>query len=151
MKSEQQIYRNEVIERLSEQGLNQAQIAEAVGLTQGRVSQLLKMIRLQGSVPPPNYKGASCKLTEEQMEQLASLLDQGAETAGYQGNIWTGKRVSRLIKEHFGVAYHFKHMPKLLRRMGYSLQKPQKVDSRKDPEAVAKWRREGLPAIKKST
>ena len=151
MKSNQQELRNEIIKNLKEQGVSQFQIAKAVNLSPGRVCQILKLIKaLDGEILKPTYKGAQMKLTDSQIEQLKNLLDQGAEANDFEGGIWTGKRVSALIKEHFKVSYHPNHIPKLLRALGYSLQKPKTEDFRKDPAEVEKWKKERLPAIKKS-
>lgn len=151
MKSDQQTLRNKIIKNLDAQGLSQIKIAEAVNLSPGRVSQILKSIRSsKGEIPSPNYQGAHVKLTGVQIESLKDLLDQGAAAQGFEGDIWTGKRVSALIKEHFQVSYHPHHIPKLLRRLDYSIQMPKTEDFRKDPAEVEKWRKERLPAIKKS-
>jgi len=152
MEGNQQELRNEIINNLKEQGLTQSQIAKAVNLSPGRVSQILKLIKAAGGeIPRPTYKGAQMKLTDSQIEQLETLLDQGAEANGFEGDIWTGKRVSTLIKVHYKVSYHPNHIPKLLRSLGYSLQKPKTEDFRKDPSEVEKWKKERLPAIKKSS
>ncbi len=151
MKGNQQELRNGIIENLNKQEVPQFQIAKAVNLSPGRVSQILKFIKESGGqIPSPTYKGARMKLTDSQIEQLEDDLAQGAEANGFEGEIWTGKRISALIKEHFKVSYHPNHMPKLLRAMGYSLQKPRTEDFRKDPAEVEKWKKERLPAIKKS-
>ena len=70
---------------LHEQGWKQKDIAAALGVTEGAVSQWLNKANEQGAEalqhqPAP---GATPKLTKEQRAQLPALLSQGAEAFGY--------------------------------------------------------------------
>src|ERR687892_1869421 len=93
---------------LHQEGWKQQEIAEALGITQGAVSQWLKCAR-EGGVeglrhqPPP---GATPRLSSAQRDQLLELLSQGAESFGFQGDVWTQPRVAALIRDRFGVSYH---------------------------------------------
>lgn len=150
MKLEQQQTRNEIIVNMSKQGYPQSAIANAVGLRQSRISQLLNAYRESpDSFFDNRYQGKPPKLDADQAAKLEELLKAGAESYGFQGDVWTGARVQMAIKETFGVSYHVHHVPKLLESMGFTLQKPRLVDSRQSPEKVEGWRRETLPAIKK--
>ena len=78
-------------------------IAEALGVSQGAVSQWLKRAREGGvealySQPPP---GPTSRLTTEQLAQLPHLLARGAEAFGFIGEVWTVKRVAAVIREEF--------------------------------------------------
>jgi transposase len=64
--------------------------------------------------------------------------------------VWTGKRIAQVIRARFGIAYHFKSIPPLLRGWGWSWQKPQKKASERNDAAVAHWVRYKWPRIKKS-
>jgi transposase len=92
---------------LSQQGWKQKDIATALGVTEGAVSQWLSKARKQGPESlrrhPP--AGAQPRLTAEQRAQLPALLDQGAEAFGFRGQVWTTARVAQLIKAQFGVQY----------------------------------------------
>jgi transposase len=63
--------------------------------------------------------------------------------------VWTGALVGEWIREHFGVAYHPHHIPRMLHQLGFSVQRPRKRLARADAEAQALWLRRTLPAIKK--
>jgi transposase len=72
---------------LKERGWKQTQIAEALGVTEGAVSQWMKRAREEGAEglkhnPPP---GAPSRLSEDQRAKLAELLAQGAEAHGFRG------------------------------------------------------------------
>ena len=136
---------------LAQAGWKQATIAAALGVTQGAVSQWLKRARAGGADalrahPPP---GPTPKLSAPQCTQLVALLTQGATAHGWHGNVWTTKRVAALIATHFGVHYHPAHVSRLLRRLGWSVQKPIVRATQRDADAVERWRTERWPAIKK--
>ena len=88
---------------LHRKGWKQRDIAEALGVTQGAVSQWLKRGR-EGGVeglrhqPPP---GATPQLSSTQREQLLELLAQGAQALGFPGDVWTQPRVATLIRDRF--------------------------------------------------
>ena len=145
--------RNRYIVRLRfEEGWTEQAIADFVGLTQGRISQLLHQYEVEGdsALGVKSPPGATPKLTPSQCEELTLLLDQGAEAHGFTGDVWTCPRVARLISDRFGVTYSKRGAGNLLHRLGYSLQKPQRVDRRQDPEKVRVWRAEKIDALKKS-
>lgn len=147
MKAEIQLYRNKLLRSLSKLGVSQSILAEASELSQGRISQILE--NEQAELSEGNYQGAPCKLSAEQQSKLKEYLDQGAESHGFEGKIWTADRVRLLIQEEFCISYHKHHIPRLLKRLDYSLQMPKKEDYRRDPEAVANWKTVKIKEIKK--
>lgn len=150
MKLEQQKARNEIIINMSKQGYSQHAIAKAVGLDQSRISQLLNAYREDPDTFFDNhYQGKPPKISAEQKSRLEELLINGAEAYGFQGDVWTAARIKMVIKETFNIDYHERHIPKLLKKMDFTLQKPRLVDSRQSPEKVNEWREEKAPAIKK--
>lgn len=130
----------------------QQEIAEVLGVSEGAVSQWLKIGREQGEegLRGKVAKGPICRLSAEQEAQLPALLDQGAEAHGFRGNVWTTERVAAMIQKQFGVKYHPAHMSRLLKRLGYSLQKPVEKASQRKEEAIAAWKETHWPELKKS-
>ena len=107
---------------LSQQGWKQKDIAVALGVSKGAVSQWLKRGRTQGVEalrrhPAP---GKERKLSAEQLAQLPEVLARGAEAFGYRGQVWTTKRVAEVIKRVFGVSYHPAHCSRILRAIKHS-------------------------------
>src|SRR5919199_1129143 len=101
---------------LKERGWRQRDIAAALGVTEGAVSQWISRGR-QGGItglrhrPPP---GPSSRLTAEQLAELPILLARGAEAFGFPGQVWTARRVTEIIRREFGVQYHINHVGNLL-------------------------------------
>ena len=129
----------------------QQQIAQALGVTQGAVSQWLKRATLHGvqalrDHPAP---GPMPLLGIDQRAQLLGLLAQGAEAFGFRGAVWTCRRVARLIKEQFGISYHPAHVSRLLAQLDWTPQKPIVRATQRDEQAIAAWYSMRWPALKK--
>lgn len=137
---------------LHEKGWKQQAIAEALGISQGRVSQILQVAQEQGIAGLRRRKasGAPPRLKPEQRKELLEMLKQGAEAFDYSGELWTSKRVADLIERQFSVRYHEHHIPKVLRACGWSPQKPEVKASQRDEGAIQAWVAERWPALKKS-
>lgn len=137
---------------LHQQSWKQKDIAAALGVSPGAVSQWLKRGRAGGVAqlrhqPPP---GAQPRLSPEQLTELRTLLAQGAEAFGFIGEVWTSKRVAAVIKRFLGVTYHRAHVSRLLRRLGFSVQKPIVRAAQRDEAVIAAWWDERWPALKKT-
>src|SRR5262245_56989929 len=111
---------------LHQQGWKQRAIAQALGVTQGAVSQWIARGKAGGIEAVRNRKapGAPRRLTGQQREQLPGLLERGAQAFGFRGAIWTRARIAAVIKREFGVSYHRDHIGRLLSEVGWSVQKP---------------------------
>lgn len=136
---------------LKEKGWKNARIAEALGVTQGAVSQWFSRYQKDGREallyhPPP---GAPSKLSENQLAQLPSLLLAGAERYGFTGQVWTSARVAWLIKFKFNVTFHRAHVCRILKKIGWSVQKPVEKATQRDEEAIEEWRTQRWPSLKK--
>jgi transposase len=85
--------------KLKEEGWQQKDIAGALGVSEGAVSQWLKRGRAVGvealKAHPP--KGMTPRLTAEQKAQIPTLLAKGSEAYGFRGGVWTARRVAEVI------------------------------------------------------
>ena len=136
---------------LKERGWKQKQIADALGVTEGAVSQWMQRAREQGveglrHKPPP---GATPRLSEEQRAKVPELLAQGAQAHGFRGEVWTCARIAELISREFGVLYHPAHVSRLVRKLGLSLQKPVRRANQRDEKAIERWKEQRWPSLKK--
>ncbi len=134
---------------LHEQGWTGARIAEALGVTGGAVSQWLKRAREGGrealrTQPPP---GPTPRLTEEQRMALPKVLARGAEAHGFVGDVWTTTRVAVIIRREYGVRYHPAHVSRLLRAIGWSVQRPIRRASQRKQAAIEEWQQERRAAL----
>ena len=136
---------------LKKRGWKQAQIADALGVSEGAVSQWMKRAREEGveglrHKPPP---GATPRLSEQERAKLPELLERGAEAHGFRGEVWTCERVAIVIRREFGVSYHPAHVSRLIKALRQSLQKPQRRAEQRDEEAIERWKEQRWPSLKK--
>src|SRR5262249_9617498 len=61
------------------------------------------------------------KLDVAYFERLVRLIEAGPLAAGFKAATWTSRMVTELIRSEFGVTYHWKHVPQLLRHLGFSV------------------------------
>jgi transposase len=94
--------------------------------------------------------GRPCRLSAAQQEQLKGVLLRGAEAAGYRTELWTLKRIGEVIRKQVGVRYSPVGVWALLRHgLGWSWQKPERRALERDEAAIAQWKREEWPRLKK--
>jgi transposase len=134
---------------LGARGLERAGHRTGLGRHARRREPVLKRARAGGPdalrhrLPP----GATPKLTAEQRAQLPTLLAHGPEAYGFRGDVWTTKRVAAMIEQEFHVTYHPAHMSRLLRALGWSVQKPRTRASQRDETAIEVWTTERWPVL----
>jgi transposase len=136
---------------LKQQGWPQRQIAEALGVSAGAVSQWMARARDVGPEalrrrPPP---GAPRRLSPGQLARLPELLRRGPPAYGFRGDLWTRSRVAAIIRLEFGVSYHPRHVGRLLDAIRWSPQKPVRRARQRNEAAIAQWRDDTWPALKK--
>jgi len=137
---------------LKQEGWPQKDIAAALGVSGGAVSQWLTRAREAGGVEALNRRpapGMTPRLSGEQRAQLPALLARGAEAYGFRGDVWTARRVAQLIADTFGVRYHRDHVSRVLRQLGWSQQRPVKRATQRNEEAITRWQEERWPALRK--
>jgi transposase len=150
---EAQEFRLHQILSLSEEGYTQPDIARLLECTQSWVSKLLKRAQLEGKhkLKAKGYApGKTPALSKAELNQLRACLEAEAQAAGFASDGWTRQRVAQLIFERFAVGHDLSHISTILGKLGFSLQKPRRRDYRQDDEAVAQWRQQTLPKLKKS-
>ena len=139
---------------LHQLGWTQRRIAQALGVSTGAVCKWFKAATHQG--PKALLRRASAggpsRLSSEQLQQLAGWLREqgGATSHGFMGEVWTRPGVAHLIEARFAVKYHPSQVGRILKKMGFSRQKPVKQARQRDPQAVKAWVEEQWPALKKN-
>ncbi|MEK7731500.1 MAG: IS630 family transposase [Planctomycetota bacterium] len=94
--------------------------------------------------------GRPPRLTTVQQDRLRRLLLRGAQAAGHTTELWTLKRIGKVIETQFGVRYSPVGVWKLLRHgLGWSWQKPERRALQRDEAAIEHWKTKVWPHIKK--
>lgn len=93
--------------------------------------------------------GAKPKLDTRARQRLLRLLAAGPEAAGFAGQLWTCRRIAELVHREFGVSYHVRYLPALLKSLGWSVQKPKRRALERNQSAIDAWVAKDWPRIKK--
>ena len=93
--------------------------------------------------------GAQCKLSPAQVAELEAALEEGPAAAGYADQCWTLARIADQVWRRFGVEYTLAGMAVLLHRLGWSVQVPARRAAERDEAAIASWRQEAWPVVKR--
>lgn len=98
----------------------QVEIAEALGVSKGAVSQWVHVYRDRGlrALRASTRSGGPRKLGHRQLNRVPELLWHGAEAYGFRGDLWTCRRIAIVIEREFGVSYHPHHVARLMRELG---------------------------------
>ena len=139
--------------KLFEDGVGPSEVAERLGATKGAASQWKSLWEKHGkeglrSKPHP---GSKPRLSDDQRGELVELLLEGPSANGFSTDLWTLPRVADLIDRRFGVSYDPSHVSRILKRLGWSPQKPTKRAREQDEELVSEWRKKDWPRIKKNS
>jgi transposase len=121
-------------------------------VTPGAVCQWIKAAEessLSGLLSSTTKRGTKPRLPLEELERLPEFLNRGPEAYGFRGNVWTRARVRKVIQEEFGVTYSVRHVGRLLRKVGWTRQKPVERADQRDEEEIAGWHAETFPELKK--
>ena len=93
--------------------------------------------------------GRPCSLSESDRERLSDIVESGPVAYGLQTGVWTSPIVAEVIELEFGVPYHPGHVRKLLKQLGFSVQRPTTKLVQADPRRQNKWTRYTYPNLKK--
>jgi len=137
--------------RLLEGGMKQAEVARRVGTTRSSVSRWEKR-RQQGgeeALKRPRRFGRPRRLSDAQCEQLIAQLKIGALAAGFATELWTLPRIRTLIEQRFSVQLTEPSVWRLLRALGWSVQRPTGQARQRDEKAIRTWKARRWPQLKK--
>lgn len=93
--------------------------------------------------------GSRQYLSDTQIKELIKiLLNQTPDELSLPYTLWNSKAITDLIEDKFGIRYSGRGMRGLLKRLGFSSQKPIKRAYQRDEKKVEQWLTETYPAIK---
>jgi transposase len=145
-------YRRQLGAKLLAQGKGVREIARWLDVAPSSVSRWKVALKRGGrqALRAKPHPGPSPRLSSQQKARLLQELAQGPRAAGYPTELWTCPRVAALIAHRFGVQYHPAHVWRLLRRLMWSPQLPEHRARERDEVAIARWRTQTWPRLKKS-
>ena len=136
---------------LLRQGVSQSEVARRMGVHRQSVIRWARQLAQSGrtGLRKAGRAGRKPRLSAAQLKQIEQALKRGPETLGYASGLWTTGRVRELIKHQCGVRYHEAHVWRILRRLGWSCQRPTGRALERDEKAIRYWKRVRWPQLKK--
>ena len=134
---------------LRELGWRRWDVAHALDVSERSVSHWDAIARVGGprTLFSASRPGRPPALSPAQQQMIPEFLWHGVETYGFRGSLWTCARVAKVIEEEFGVAYEKSQISRLLKRLGWTPQKPIQRASQRDEQAIDIWRRMTWPRL----
>ena len=137
--------------RLLQSGHSLKTVAQRVGAAVSAVWLWWQVFQKRGepalaAKPAP---GRPPKLSARQRGRLLRVLARGARAYGHPNELWTTRRIARVIEREFHVAYHPAHVSRILAARNWSWQKPERRAVERDESAIAHWKRYRWVQIKK--
>jgi len=138
--------------KLFANGKSQADVARELGVSRQSVSRWYSDWRSGGitALSGAGRAGRLPELCDDDLRRLERELLRGPAAHGYPTDMWTLERVREVIESTTGVDYHPGHVWKVLRRMGWSRQRPARRAIERDSARIARWVKEDWPRIKKT-
>ena len=136
---------------LLEKGYSEAEVARRVGALRQSVNRWGKTLEEAGRIGlrRAGRAGRKPKLCAGDLLKIETALKQGPEVFGYETALWTAPRVTKLIEEECGVRYHPSQVWRILRKLGWSCQRPVGRALERDEGAIRQWKKVRWPQIKK--
>ncbi len=117
-------------------------MARALGVTTAAVNHWHQAPEAKGrkGLKAAGRAGRKPRLTAAQLARVTRALRAGPHAQGFSTDLWTLPRVAQVIERLIGVAHHPGHVWRVLRKLGWSLQRPARHARERDEAAIAQWK-----------
>jgi len=136
------IHRLHVILLFADTGSNEScdSLGTLFGISPRSISNWIKKINQTGdieslrSIPP---SGRPPRLTQEQKDEIRTVLQQSPEKQGIQDKYWRGKNLSTFIYQRYGLILTVRSCQFLLHKAGFSAKGSTRRDKKNKPHSKA--------------
>lgn len=149
-----QVLREKAVRVVVEQGASRKFVCQLFGFTPGSLCKYLSEHRKYGEASFRYAKsgvkpGTHSKLTRDQLQTLKeTLLSSTPDELGMKHTLWNSRVIAKFIEAKWGVVYAARSIRDLMKRLGFSSQKPIKKAYERDPKRIQAWLDIEYPKIK---
>jgi len=138
--------------KLFAQDVKPAEIARRLQVSRQSVSRWQQSWTKKGKqgLHGSDRTGRPHKLTVVELKKIAESLLKGPRANGMDADLWTLSRMRKLIESITGKHFTLSGVWNVLRRLGWSAQRPAKRALQRNEQAVAAWLKRTWPAVKKT-
>lgn len=135
-----------------ESGESPEEVIAALGFHRSCIYDWLAKYR-EGGIEALKFKkipGKEPKLSGKDLDNLYQILTSNNPLQlNFNFALWTRSMIRTLIRDRFGVRLSDVSVGRLLKKLGFSPQKPLRKAYEQDPKTVEKWKKETFPKIQK--
>lgn len=141
-------YRFRAVE-LWKEGKRINDISHYFGLHRVTVSYWIAKYKTGGTKALKSRKslGPPFKLTKQEISRIFNDIKKDATEFGFETPLWTTKRLCHVIKKETGKNIHNSNVWRLLKKLGLSNKKPEKIAYECDPKEAKRWLKDEWPRI----
>jgi transposase len=146
--------RKQAVEAVIKHGYTQKETSKLFGFSPTSMGKYIREYRAKGESSFKYEKrgvkeGARSKISRKQESKLIyDILHHTPDEIGMEYSLWTSRVVKDYIEKEFGVTYARSTIRDLMRKLGFSSQKPIRLSYKRDPQKISKWLQETYPTIK---
>jgi len=133
-------------------GASQAAVARVLGVTTAAANHWYQAWQAKGrtGLKAAGRAGRKPRLGPGDLAKLDHALRAGPAAHGFTTEVWTLPRVAKVLERVTGVGHHPGHVWRVLRALGWSLQRPGRQARERDDTAIAQWKSTRWPQLKKT-
>ena len=132
-------------------GLPQAEVARRCGVSRTTAMRWHRAWLKRGKrYLEPLTRGRPPLCSAAKLERIEKALLLGPQAHGFSTELWTLERIAQVIGRVGGVRYHPGHVWRILRSLGWSLQKPTTRARERDESEIARWKKRSWSRLKKT-
>ena len=128
---------------LAVNGMPVKEIAALYNESPTTISYWTKKVVEQGvdSLKSGEHTGRKPRLSVDQLRQLDEDLQRAPSDFGYDLNLWDGLVLSGHLSDHYAVDIQVRQCQRIMRQLGYTLQRPQTKPYGSNPEAQEEFKK----------
>lgn len=92
-------------------------------------------------------KGKKKLLSKYQRKKLKKMIIEGPEKQGFECALWKSAMIQELIFQKFGVEYSLGYIPQLLKELGFSHKRIERISHKADKDEQQKWEEKTFPEL----
>ena len=137
--------------RLFRKGERQAEVARVLEVSRQSVSRWFRQWSRSGNngLQGSDRAGRPPRLDRKQRALIRKALLKGPLAHGWPTDLWTLPRAARLIESVAGVHYHPGHVWRIMRELGWTLQRPALRATERDEQRIERWKSTTWEQVKK--
>jgi len=128
---------------LRKEGKSIPRISESIQRPAATISDWLKRIEKEGlgKIYSIKQTGKPSRLSENQLKELKTILDDSPSKQDVPFKIWTTSLVQYLIKKLYGVLYQLRNIRNIVKKLGFCLKVPRQENIKKNKKAVEEFKK----------